>query len=75
MYRLFSLEKGTEINPEIYLKYTTDAPRPAAERLVQHIRCGDSDFEETIELMIDDRIKVLQIKAAVIRNDLISVSS
>lgn len=70
MYRLFNLEKGTEVKPEIYLAYTTEAARPAAERLVQHIRHGDLDFEETIELMVDDHIKIVHLKAAVIRNDL-----
>ena len=69
MYRLFDLEKGTEIAPEIYLMYTTEAGRPAAEQVVRHIREGDTDFMETLEMTIAGQIKILNVKATVVRND------
>ena len=69
MYRLFSLEKGTEISPEIYLSYTTASGRDAAQRVVHNIREGKTDFSETLEIKVNDRIKTLQLKATVVRND------
>ncbi len=68
MYRLFDLKKGTEIEPEIYLAYTTEASRPAAERVVKHIRQGHSDFAETLEIKVKGKIKILHLKATVIKN-------
>jgi len=69
MYRLFNLEKGMEIKPEIYLQYATEAGRSAAERIVAHLRKGDSDFEETLEIKVEGHIKVLQLKATVIKDN------
>lgn len=69
MYRLFNLEYGSDIQPEIYLEYATAAGRLAAERVVQHIRQGDADFEETLEIDVSGGIKILHLKAAVVRND------
>jgi hypothetical protein len=40
MYRLFNIEKGTEVTSDIYLNYTTDQGRPAAERVVRHLNKG-----------------------------------
>lgn len=68
MYRLFDLEKGKEVSPEIYLQHVTEGGRPGAERLIRHIRNGDSDFEETLELSISGKIRVLHLKATVVRN-------
>lgn len=69
MYRLFDLKKGTKITPEIYLNYTTEAGRPAAERVVTYIKAGYTDFWETLELNIGGQIKILQLKATVITNN------
>ena len=69
MYRLFELEKGVEIRPEIYLKYATGNGRTVAEKIVQYILNGEVDFEEILEINISGRIKVLHLKAAVVRNE------
>ncbi|RZM23174.1 MAG: GAF domain-containing protein [Pedobacter sp.] len=69
MYRLFDMEVGAEVNPEIYLQYSTEAGKPAAERVVRHILNGDSDFEETLEMMIKGRLIILHIKAMVVYNN------
>ena len=69
MYRLFDLEKGKEIKPEIYLEYSTKNGLAAAKRLVQHIRNGDSDFEETLEINVSGKIKILRLKGAVVINN------
>ncbi|TWR30935.1 PAS domain S-box protein [Mucilaginibacter pallidiroseus] len=67
MYHLFDLEIALEIAPEIYLKYTTENGRMAAESVVEHIRNGDTDFEETLELNISGKTKVLNIKGAIVK--------
>jgi PAS domain S-box-containing protein len=69
MYRLFHLDKETEVTPDIYLRYSTEEGRPAAERVVRHLREGDTDFAETLELNIGEQIKTMQLKATVITND------
>ena len=69
MYRLFDLEKGLEVKPDIYIKYATENSRVAAERVVKHIENGDADFEETLEISISGKIKVLHLKASVVRNN------
>lgn len=69
MYRLFDLEKGLEIQPEIYLEYATENGREVAEKVVKHIISGDSDFEETLEINISGKVKLLHIKAAVVINN------
>ena len=69
MYRLFKLEMETEVAPEIYLKYSTEAGGPAAERVVRHIMKENTHFAETLEIDVEGQIKVLQIKANVILND------
>ncbi|HKG07836.1 MAG TPA: PAS domain-containing protein [Pedobacter sp.] len=68
MYRLFDLDRRAEVSPEIYLNYTTQAGRPAAERVVNHIRRGDSNFTETLEIKVHGELKVLRFKATVIKN-------
>lgn len=70
IYRLFNKKQGTIQGPEIYIQYVTLSSRPAAERIVTHIMAGDEDFEDTIELNINGKIKVIQLKATVVRDDL-----
>ncbi|TCD26542.1 PAS domain-containing protein [Pedobacter psychrodurus] len=69
MYYLFNLEVGKELSPDIYLHYASKECRPTAEKIVEHIRSGDEDFEETIELMIEGMIKAVHLKATVIRDE------
>jgi signal transduction histidine kinase len=69
MYRLFDLERDRAVTPEIYLEYTTDKGRPAAERIVEHLRTGDTDFEETLELIISGKVKMMRIKAMVVTDN------
>ena len=69
MYHLFNLEVGKELSPDIYLHYATKECRPTAEKIVEHIRNGDEDFEETIELVIEGIIKAVRLKATVIRDE------
>lgn len=69
MYRLFDLERGMEVKPDIYVKYATESSRTAAERVVKHIEGGDTNFEETIEISVSGKIKILHLKASLVRNN------
>ncbi|SDH26822.1 PAS domain S-box-containing protein [Pedobacter terrae] len=69
MYRLFDLKKGTQVIPAIYLAHTNEKSLAKAERVVQYILNSDSDFEETLEMNISGKIKVLRIKGTPIRNN------
>jgi len=70
MYRLFDLEKGVEISPEIYLKEVDLKSLQNAKRVVRLIRSGKTDFDEILTLKINGQKRVLRIKASVIRNSL-----
>jgi len=68
MYKLFNLDENENVKPEIYLQYATDGGRAAAERIVGHIRQGDSSFEEILEIELQGSIKVLHLKATIMKN-------
>jgi len=68
MYRLFNLQKGIEVRPEVYLQYATPECQETAARIVDLIRQGSSEFEETINILVGDVVKVLRLKANVIKN-------
>jgi PAS domain S-box-containing protein len=69
MYRLFNLENGVKVLPEIYLEYVTDKCRPDAERMLENLKKGDQDFEETLEINVDGHIKFIKLKATLIYNE------
>ncbi len=63
MYNLFRIPFGEEVTPYIYLDYCIDIDEPVARKIINHIISADSDFEETLTIMVsgDDK-KVLRIK-------------
>jgi len=69
MYRLFDMKERRKVSPDIYLRYTTDNGRRAAERVVRHINSGDTGFAETLEMNVNGQIRVLNLKAMVLRNE------
>ena len=69
MYRLFNLEKGKAITPDIYCQYAIEDCYDKAREIKTHIEHGDLDFENTIKIKLGDTIKVLTTKASVIKND------
>jgi signal transduction histidine kinase len=69
MYRQFEIAPGTEMRPEVYIELATPETRSAAERIVDHILTGDQEFEETLEIEVNGLIKVLRIKATVVRDE------
>lgn len=70
IYRFFNLQKDQPIRPEIYLNYVTESCLATAELIVKQILSGNADFEETIDLEIGGEIKVVQIKATVLKDEL-----
>lgn len=69
MYRLFDLKKGTQVIPAIYLAHTNEKSLAKAKKVVEYILNSDSDFEETLEMNISGKIKVLRIKGTPVRNN------
>lgn len=69
MYRLFNLKKGKEISPNVYLRYATADCQEVAARIAAHIEQGDAEFEETLKINVNNTIKVLKLKATVVKND------
>lgn len=69
MYRLFGLEKGTKIKPEIYIKHALPGSLKLAEKVAHHLRTGSRGFEKTIEVQIGENVKVLKIKAIVVKDE------
>ncbi|AOM79643.1 hypothetical protein BFS30_22280 [Pedobacter steynii] len=69
MYRLFNLQRGVEVRPEVYLDFATPECLPAAQRIVDHLRNGDRDFEETLEIQVNENATVLHIKANAVKNE------
>ncbi|AOM79639.1 CheR family methyltransferase [Pedobacter steynii] len=70
IYSLFNLPKGKALSPDIYLEHATEACRAKAEQLLAHLRAGDEDFEETIEIDVSGEIKIVHLKATVLKDDL-----
>ena len=69
MYRLFNLEKGTAIRPDIYVKYATEDCKDKAVRVASYIENGDVEFEETLTINVGGSLKVLKMKATLIKNE------
>lgn len=68
MYRLFDLLPGEDVQPEFYLEYASPESYLIAQRIVQHLRNADQDFEEIMEISFGQQRKLLQIKAIVIKD-------
>ncbi|WP_316752437.1 PAS domain-containing protein [Pedobacter gandavensis] len=68
MYHLFNLDKEVSPVPEIYLQYVTVNYISVAEKIIELLKTGETGFEETIEILVDDIPKVLKIKASIHRD-------
>ncbi|WP_293789329.1 GAF domain-containing protein [uncultured Pedobacter sp.] len=69
MYRLFNLKNGTRITPAVYLKYAIEKSLAKAKNVIQCIQNSNADFEETLEMNILGKIKVLRIKGIPVRSN------
>jgi|GEM_PF-1587518 len=69
MYRLFELEKESDIEPEIYRQYSTERGRLAAERVIFNIKFSEKEFEEILEIRTNGRKKFIKLKATVVFGD------
>ncbi|GGE39887.1 GAF domain-containing protein [Pedobacter psychrotolerans] len=68
MYKLFSIAPGTAIAPEIYLKYATKESLKTAQKVVDLIKNGREDFEETISLHINGKYKLVRLKGIIAKS-------
>lgn len=66
MYRLFDLEKNTQVVPEIYQQCAAPGNDLVASRIVSLIRSGVTCFEESMEILVDKNSKIIKIKASAI---------
>ena len=69
MYRLFGLDSGTSISPQIYLSYAIADCREKAVEIASHLEGGNVEFEETLTIHVGTGKKVLKIKATLIKNE------
>ncbi|WP_342644639.1 PAS domain S-box protein [Mucilaginibacter sp. CSA2-8R] len=69
MYRLFNLQHETEVTPEIYMQYATPDCQPIAKSIITKLRTGSSDFEETIKIAVNNAIKIIHLKATLVKNE------
>lgn len=65
MYRLFELDLKTKVTPEIFLQYAAKESDLIANRIVDYIESGKHNFEETIEVLVLGRSKILKIRASI----------
>ncbi len=66
MYQLFELAPDCPIQPATYLDFAIPEDRPVAERIVQGLREGHTNFEETLRIQVGEAVKTLRVKAAVV---------
>ena len=66
MYRLFGIEQGTKVQPQVYMDMALDEDKPIAQRIINNI-LKPASFEETLRIQNGD-IKVLKIKANVLKD-------
>lgn len=68
MYRLFDLEKKIEVSPDIYIEYAVVKCLEIAKQIALNIVSGTTEFEEILTIYKEDAIKILKIKATLIRD-------
>jgi PAS domain S-box-containing protein len=70
MYKLFNLQPGNPVVPEIYLQYADEGDREKAQRIVNAIRRDYISFDEVMTIVLPSGEKtVLKIRAIVSTND------
>lgn len=69
MYRLFNMQKEKQVTPDIYMHYATADCYDIAARISGNIKRGDIEFEESLTIDLGEMLKVLKLKATIIKND------
>lgn len=62
MYKIFGLEEGTPVEPEIYIKCGIPEDRPVLEKIVKMLRSDSTPFLETIRIKSNEKIKTIRVK-------------
>lgn len=68
MYRIFGANDSVDVSPGTFMQHATAESRSTAQRIAAYIVSGQSDFEETIKVVIEGTEKVLIVKGSVVRN-------
>jgi signal transduction histidine kinase len=63
MYKLFGLERGTKVTPDVYSNFSTEEYRDVAGRIVRSIYEGNP-FEEYLQIKANEAIKTLRVFGA-----------
>ena len=66
MYKLFGMELGQPIQPEVYFDFAVEADQAKARRLVKYLREGKGHLEIDLRIQVRAQVKTLRIKADVI---------
>ena len=69
MYRLFNLDKNSQVRPAVYTEHSIKKDLPIAKKIVDAIEVSFEPFEEIMEINTGGVIKALKIKAAPFKNE------
>ena len=69
MYKIFGLEKGTVVQPEIYFQAGADSEDPVLKKIVNIIRKEPRPFTEVVRIKAGGKIKTLKVKGTVLKNE------
>lgn len=69
MYRMFGLESGTMVSPEVYSEFEVKKDGGVAERIVKNLRVNPVDFTETIKIKVNGMVKTLRVKGSVLEDE------
>jgi PAS domain S-box-containing protein len=69
MFRLFDLEKGASVGPEVYIKYAAAGQQEIALGITTNIKEAKNDLEESLIVVIGGVRKVLKTKATVVSDE------
>jgi PAS domain S-box-containing protein len=68
MYELFGQTKEHPIDVDIYLKHATAECKDKANEIIDRIKSGIAISDETLKVLVKDKVKELKMTAMVIRN-------
>ncbi len=69
MYRLFNIQPGAEVKPEIYLDMVVEEDKPVAKMIVDNIKKHFLPFEKMLRLKVGNELKIMKIKGIVLKDE------
>jgi signal transduction histidine kinase len=68
MYRLFGMDPGQPVTPEVYAVYAVEEDQPVAARIIRSMCTGPEPLETMLRIRRDGQVRMLKIKSVVTRN-------